>query len=117
MTKLAAAIAVLGLATTGVAVAATPAHTKKLSADPGGGLTFTKHRITVRHGVVKLVMKNPRGSGLPHGIAIAGHGKGKIVNPGGSSTVKAKLKRGTYTFYCPFPGHKAAGMKGTLMVD
>ncbi len=118
MTKLAAAIAVAALSVTGTALAAKQVvHTKKLSADPGGGLTFTKHRITVRHGVVRLVMKNPKGSGLPHGIAIAGHGKGKIVNPGGTSTVKVKLKKGTYTFYCPFPGHRAAGMKGTLIVD
>jgi uncharacterized cupredoxin-like copper-binding protein len=31
--------------------------------------------------------------------------------------VKATLKKGTYTYYCPFPGHKAAGMKGKLIVD
>ncbi|MCA1657495.1 MAG: hypothetical protein LC713_07290, partial [Actinobacteria bacterium] len=25
-------------------------------------------------------------------------------------------KAGTYQFYCPVDGHKAAGMKGTLIV-
>ena len=26
------------------------------------------------------------------------------------------LKKGSYTFLCPVPGHAAAGMKGTLTV-
>ena len=35
-----------------------------------------------------------------------------------TSTVSAKgLKKGTYTFYCPVDGHKAAGMKGELTVQ
>ena len=28
-----------------------------------------------------------------------------------------KLKKGTYTFYCPVDGHEAAGMKGKLVVS
>jgi plastocyanin len=101
----------------GPALAAKPkVHTKSLSAAADGGLAFNTQRITVAHGTVRLVMKNPRGSGLPHGIAIVKHGKGKVVNPGKTSTVTAKLAKGTYTYYCPFPGHKAAGMKGTLIV-
>ena len=31
-------------------------------------------------------------------------------------TFKAPAKAGTYTFLCSFPGHFAAGMKGTLTV-
>jgi len=31
--------------------------------------------------------------------------------------VTVTLKPGTYQFYCPVPGHKAAGMKGTLTVQ
>jgi uncharacterized cupredoxin-like copper-binding protein len=27
-----------------------------------------------------------------------------------------KLKKGRYTFYCPVPGHREAGMKGKLVV-
>jgi uncharacterized cupredoxin-like copper-binding protein len=42
--------------------------------------------------------------------------KGKIVPKGATSTVSAKLKRGTYVFYCTVPGHEAAGMKGTLTI-
>ena len=63
-------------------------------------------------------MDNP--SGVPHAVAIEGNGvdtDGKTVSNGGTSTVSADLKPGTYTFYCPVPGHKAAGMKGTLTVN
>jgi uncharacterized cupredoxin-like copper-binding protein len=56
---------------------------------------------------------------IPHAFAIKGNGvnaKGKTVT-GGSDTLTVKLKPGTYTFYCPVPGHEAAGMKGTLTVS
>jgi uncharacterized cupredoxin-like copper-binding protein len=55
-----------------------------------------------------------------HGVAIEGNGvdkDGQIVGQGGTSTVTVKLKPGTYTFYCPVPGHRQAGMQGTLSVS
>ena len=43
---------------------------------------------------------------------------GKTVGKGKNSTVTVKgLKKGTYTFYCPVDGHKAAGMKGKLIIS
>jgi uncharacterized cupredoxin-like copper-binding protein len=105
---------------TATATAAAPASghvtTLKLSADPGGALSFTKTALTAKAGTVKLVMLNPSGAGMPHGIAIQGHGSGEVVQPGGTSTVTAKLTPGTYTFLCPVPGHAQAGMTGTLTV-
>jgi uncharacterized cupredoxin-like copper-binding protein len=56
---------------------------------------------------------------VSHAIAVEGNGvdkDGSTVNMGGKSTVTVSLKAGTYTFYCPVDGHKAAGMKGTLTV-
>ena len=41
--------------------------------------------------------------------------KGKIVTSG-KSTVRANLRRGSYTFYCPVGEHDANGMRGTLRV-
>jgi len=38
------------------------------------------------------------------------------VSTGGQSKVTVNLKAGTYTFFCPVPGHEQAGMKGTLTV-
>jgi plastocyanin len=81
-------------------------------------LAFNHKTLTAKHGKVTLVMANP--SGLPHAIAVEGHGidkDGKTVKKGGTSRVTATLKKGTYTFYCPVDGHKAAGMKGKLIVS
>ena len=36
---------------------------------------------------------------------------------GGTRRVTLKLKPGTYTFYCSVPGHRQAGMEGTLKVS
>jgi plastocyanin len=91
----------------------------KLSADPGGAIKFTQTAASAKAGKVTLVMTNPASSGLQHGIAVEGNGvdkDGAIVGPGKTSTVAVNLKPGTYTFYCPFDGHKAAGMTGKLPV-
>jgi uncharacterized cupredoxin-like copper-binding protein len=93
--------------------------TLKLSADAQGKLKFTKSKLTATHGKITLVMANPSGSGKPHAIAVEGHGvdkDGKTVSPGGTSKVSVTLKKGTYEFYCPVDGHKAAGMEGKLVV-
>jgi plastocyanin len=123
--KLVAAVAVTAaaVAATGVSQAAsgaTPkrpaATTKKLRASKTK-YRFSVKTIRVRHGKVTLKMSNP--SNVPHAIAIDGHGvdkDGKTVRKGGTSTVTVHLKKGTYTFYCPVPGHRAAGMKGKLIV-
>jgi uncharacterized cupredoxin-like copper-binding protein len=39
------------------------------------------------------------------------------VGQGGTSTVSASLKPGTYTFYCSVPGHREGGMEGKLTVE
>jgi plastocyanin len=89
----------------------------KLSADPGGALKFDKSSLSAKSGNVTLTMANP--SAVPHGVAIEGNGvdkDGSVVNKGGKSTVTASLKPGTYTYYCPVPGHRQAGMEGKLTV-
>jgi plastocyanin len=135
-TALIAAVAVLALAgcggdnkestaksTSTPAATDTPAssggggQTVKLSADPSA-LKFNTTKLTAKAGKVTLSMANP--SGIPHAVAVEGNGvdkDGKTVNKGGTSTVTADLKAGTYEFYCPVDGHKAAGMKGTLTVN
>ncbi len=95
-----------------------PAGALALSADPSGALRFDKTALEAAAGGVTITMSNP--SPLPHNVAIKGNGvdvKGRIVTTGGTSTVTADLKPGTYTFYCTVPGHEAAGMKGTLTVS
>ena len=99
------------------AAAGGAASTVKLAADPGGALKFDKTTLTAKAGKVTVDLSNP--SPLPHGLAIEGNGvdqKGQTVSTGGHSTVTVTLKPGTYSYYCPVPGHEAAGMKGTLKV-
>ena len=81
-------------------------------------LKFSTKTLRATHGKVTVRMSNP--ASFKHGIAVEGHGvdkDGKIVGKGGVSTVTVTLKKGRYEFYCPVKGHKAAGMKGTLIVS
>jgi plastocyanin len=94
------------------------AQTLKISADPGGALKFDKSSLTAKAGKVTIVMDNP--SSLPHAVEVEGNGveeAGDTVEKGGVSKATATVKAGTYEFYCPVDGHKAAGMKGTLTVQ
>jgi plastocyanin len=88
-----------------------------VAADPNGSLKFTTTTLKAKAGTVTFDFTNK--ASIPHAFAIKGNGvnaKGKTVT-GGSDTLTVKLKPGTYTFYCPVPGHEAAGMKGTLTVS
>ena len=108
-----ALVAALGVATT-TGADARPAATYKLAAAKTG-LKFNVSTIRAKAGKVTLRMSNP--SSLPHAVGIKGKGKGKTVRKGGTSSYTTTLKKGTYTFYCPVDGHKAAGMKGKLVVS
>jgi plastocyanin len=88
-----------------------------LKAGPGGELKYDKRTLSAGAGRVTIMMTNP--SDLSHSVAVEGNGvsrAGQVVAPGGTSTVAADLKAGTYTFFCTVPGHRQAGMQGTLTV-
>jgi plastocyanin len=94
------------------------AQTLKISADPSGALKFDKSSLTAKAGKVTIVMDNP--SSLPHAVEIEGNGveeEGETVEKGGVSKATATVKAGTYEYYCPVDGHKAAGMEGKLTVN
>ena len=89
----------------------------EIDADPTGQLKFIASSATATAGQVTINMLNK--SSTPHDIAISGAGVsqvGKIVANGGNSQVSANLKPGKYTFFCTVPGHRAAGMVGTITV-
>jgi uncharacterized cupredoxin-like copper-binding protein len=93
-------------------------ETLKLSADPSGNLAFDKKTLSAKAGKVTITMANP--ASIPHGVAVEGNGvdeDGQVVQKGGTSTVTVTLKPGKYEFYCPVPGHRQAGMEGTLTVS
>lgn len=86
--------------------------------DPSGQLAYTVSAATAPPG--KLTIDSVNKAPTPHDIAITGPGisqqTGKVVQNGGTSTVSADLKPGTYTFFCTVPGHRAAGMVGKIVV-
>jgi plastocyanin len=88
-----------------------------LTADKSA-LKFDKKALSAKAGTVTLSMKNP--APIPHDVSVEGKGvdkKGKVVKGGGTSTVTADLKPGTYTFYCSVDAHRQAGMQGKLTVS
>ncbi len=60
------------------------------------------------------------GQPIPHDVAIenaAGEVIGQTeITAEGSDSTEVELKPGTYTFFCTVPGHREAGMEGTLTV-
>jgi uncharacterized cupredoxin-like copper-binding protein len=101
------------------ATSGTISNRATVSAAADGSLAFNTDSLEAKAGEVTVVMENPSSSGMPHGIAISGNGvddTGKVVQAGSSSTLKLKLAKGMYVFFCPVPGHEEAGMKGTLTV-
>lgn len=100
------------------APAGKPVKTLLISADPSGQLRFDKSSLQAPAGNVRITMNNP--SPIPHNVSLEGPGginqHGPTIPKGGSSQVQAQLKPGTYTYYCSVPGHRQAGMQGTLTI-
>jgi plastocyanin len=90
-----------------------------LEASPTGQLAYTTNKALGTAGPVTISMKNM--SGVPHNVAVQSGTSGPVIGatpivPKGATTVTVNLKPGTYTFFCQVPGHRAAGMEGTLTV-
>lgn len=78
---------------------------------------LTLSRTHVSAGKTTLVVVD-KGK-LAHSLSISGPGLNKrliagTIKPGTSRTVTVTLKAGSYTLWCPVPGHAALGMKTTL---
>jgi plastocyanin len=96
--------------------AETAATTLKLAAS-STALAFDKKDLSASAGKVTIDFDNP--SAIPHNVVIEEDGKEfasfePITESKKSET--ADLEAGTYTFYCSVPGHREAGMEGTLTV-
>ncbi|HEX6228192.1 MAG TPA: plastocyanin/azurin family copper-binding protein [Solirubrobacterales bacterium] len=99
--------------------AAEAASTLEFEADPGGQLAYTTDEATAKAGQVEIKFNNP--ASVPHDVAIESAdgeqvGKTEIITDSETSTT-VELKAGEYTFYCTVPGHREAGMEGTLTVE
>jgi plastocyanin len=91
----------------------------EIAADPSGQLSYVTKAASAKAGAVTVVMPNT--SGVTHNIAIQQGASGPVLGASpiiakGSTSITVKLKPGAYTFFCQVPGHRAAGMEGTLTV-
>ncbi len=108
-------------ATTGTpAPPSSPAAVTKLTlaANPAGQLSYDTKQLSAKAGKVTIDMTNM--SPIEHNVTVAEGSKVLGATPtfvGGSRTVTLSLKPGKYTFFCSVPGHRQAGMEGTLTVS
>ena len=107
-------------ATSSAAAAGGAASNLAIAANPSGQLAYDKKTLNAKAGKVTITMTNM--SSLGHNITIQQGTSGSVLGAtptfmGGTKSVTVNLKAGTYTFFCSVPGHRAAGMVGTLTVS
>ncbi len=81
-------------------------------------LAYSATKETAKPGKVTIAFSN--NSNLQHDVVLA-EPNGKVIGQtpvfdGGTKDLTATLKPGSYTYYCSVPGHREAGMEGTLTV-
>jgi plastocyanin len=90
-----------------------------VAAAADGSLSYDQTALTAPAGTVTVNFDNP--AALSHDVVIADDsgkvlGKTDLIAQSSTST-SVDLQPGTYTFYCDVPGHREAGMEGTLTVN
>jgi plastocyanin len=132
------ALAVLGLAACGgggddnetTAAATQPANTATAGGGGGGGstidistpsgsdLAFDQKDVTAKAGSDTISFDNKQA--LQHDVKVEDSSGQEIggteLVSSGTATATVDLQPGTYTFFCSVPGHREAGMEGTLTV-
>ena len=135
-----AALAVVGLAACGgssddnsTTAASTPASTTPagggggagggastvdISTPSGSDLAFDQKDVTAKSGSVTIDFDNKQS--LSHDVKVEDSSGqelgGTDLVSSGTATATVDLQPGTYTFFCSVPGHREAGMEGTLTV-
>jgi plastocyanin len=134
-----AALAVLGLAACGggdddngtTAAATQPANTAATGGGGGGGgstidistpsgsdLAFEQKDVTAKAGSDTISFDNRQALG--HDVKVEDSSGNEIggtdIISSSTATATVNLQPGTYTFFCSVPGHREAGMEGTLTV-
>jgi plastocyanin len=93
-----------------------PGGTVKLAADPTQ-IAYTTKSLSSKPGKVTIDFNNP--APIQHDVAVAKGSQELVKSPlisQSSTSVSADLAPGKYVFYCTVPGHRQAGMQGTLTV-
>jgi plastocyanin len=104
-----------------------PAASSSSGTQGGGTLTLSEKEFkilpaapTLGHtGKVTITVKNT--GAITHALTIdtpSGAVSTSNIAPGATATLTVNLtKSGHYTFFCPIPGHRQAGMVGALIVE
>jgi uncharacterized cupredoxin-like copper-binding protein len=92
----------------------------EIEAAPGAELAFVQKEAKTKAGQISIEFNNPQT--LSHDVAVEDSsgeelGKTELVADGSSTGTIGNLKPGKYTFFCTVPGHREAGMEGTLTVE
>lgn len=81
-------------------------------------LEYDTTELSAKAGKVTIDFNNP--SAIAHNVVIEDSSGKELASfkpiAGGEESETAELKPGTYTFFCSVPGHRQAGMEGTLTV-
>jgi plastocyanin len=89
-----------------------------LEASPEGALKYNKTSLTAAAGKVSIDFTNM--APLGHNMTIESSSGATVgATPtfqGATKVLTLSLKPGTYKFFCSVPGHRMAGMEGTLTV-
>jgi plastocyanin len=89
-----------------------------LEANREGQLKYDKTSLTAKTGNVSIDFTNM--APVEHNLTIESSSSEQVgATPtfkGASKTLSLNLKPGTYKFFCSVPGHRMAGMEGTLTV-
>jgi plastocyanin len=132
-----AALAVLGLAACGggdddneTTAAAQPTTTAAAGGGGGGGstvdistpsgsdLAFNQKDVSAKAGSVTIDFDNMQS--LQHDVKVEDSSGqelgGTDLVSSATATATVNLQPGSYTFFCSVPGHREAGMEGTLTV-
>lgn len=92
--------------------------TVNISTPSGTDLAYNQKDVSAKAGSVTIDFQN--NESIPHDVAVESSsgdtvGQTDLVASGTANTT-VELQPGTYQFFCTVPGHRQAGMEGTLTV-
>ena len=97
-------------------VSETPSAAASTLEVEAGDLYFDPAELSASAGEIAVELDNV--GAIEHDFVVEEEGDAVVVqaSPGETVTGTIELDDGTYTFYCSVPGHRSAGMEGTLDV-